>query len=300
MYTSRLVLFVAGVLLVPPAFGAQAATPAGVNSGKMETAKPAPSKVDKALRVRAEEFLADQTVGNFRKAFEMVAEESKDYYLSLSKEQLSSPKISGIAYADRFTNAVVTASVIRKANMGAAGIVEIPSTRVDTWKLVGGKWMWYHDPTANCLPSLIGVLPCDKRPGAGDPALVTALPKSTTPEAVAAAAKALSVPKAALNRQKIEFVKGQPGVEEITFHNGYPGAIRVQVGFTSNPVGFSLDANSKLLTPNGDFVVKVQYAPGPQAPDSLTLGFTVEPFGTTYLVPVRTVAASDIAQPVKP
>ena len=181
MYTSRLVLFMAGVLLVPAAFGAQAATSGNPTSSKKEAAKPAPRKLDKALRARAEEFLADQTEGNFRKAFEMVAEDSKDYYLSLSKEQLSSPKISDIAYADRFTTAVVTAAVVRKTNMGAAGIVEIPSTRVDTWKLVGGKWMWYHDPKANCLPSLIGLLPCQKPGGTGDVPLVTALPKSNLP-----------------------------------------------------------------------------------------------------------------------
>ena len=54
------------------------------------------------------------------------------------------------------------------------------------------------------------------------------------------------------------------------------------------------------MPPNGDFVVKVQYAPGPQAPESVTLGFTVEPFGDTYLVPVRTVAVSEKAEPVKP
>ena len=55
-----------------------------------------------------------------------------------------------------------------------------------------------------------------------------------------------------------------------------------------------------MMAPNGDFIVKVGYIPGPEAAEAVTLGFTVEPFGNTYLVPVRTVASPEKAQPVKP
>ena len=67
--------------------------------------KPAtpPAEVDQALRERASAFLQYQVDGNFRKAFELVAEDSKDFYFSIGKTKIQSLEIDEIVYSDNFS-----------------------------------------------------------------------------------------------------------------------------------------------------------------------------------------------------
>ena len=266
------------------------------------TSKAPPAKLDNALRLRAKEFLLNQTEGNFRKAFELVADDSKDYYLSLSKQQLLEAEITAIAYSDRFKKAVVKASINGKANLGMAGTRNINSVRVDSWKLDKGKWYWFHDPDVDCLPSLIGALPCGSHTTgpAVDPKAVGSLPKDTKPESVAAAGKtALGTAKATLSRQDIVFTRDQEAAEEVIFHNGYPGFIKVVVMFDRKVEGLAVSEETKMIAANADFPVKVQYTPGSATPASLAIIFSVEPFGTSFTLPIKVLdkAASAGTQP---
>src|ERR1700747_1216749 len=93
-----------------------------------------PKKVDQALRQRASEFLQDQVTGNFRKALDLVAEDTQDYYLAANKTKLFSFKIENIEYSDKFTKATVNA-LVKKIRPGAIA-VEITVTQTDTWKIV--------------------------------------------------------------------------------------------------------------------------------------------------------------------
>ena len=81
-----------------------------------QTPKPAapPAEVDQALRERATQFLQYQIDGNFRKAFELVAEDSKDFYFSIAKTKILSYKIDDITYSDDFSKATVRATTVRK------------------------------------------------------------------------------------------------------------------------------------------------------------------------------------------
>ena len=83
--------FQAAILLLPLAAFAQ--TP--------------PPDVDQALRARVTEFFQAHVDGAFRKAFEIVAEDTKDYYFATEKVRFKSFKIVDIKYSDNFTKAVV-------------------------------------------------------------------------------------------------------------------------------------------------------------------------------------------------
>src|SRR4051812_9313910 len=69
-----------------------------------------PPQVDQALRARAAAFLQYQIDGNFRKAYDLVAEDSKDDYFSAAKQKAISFVIDDIQYADDFSKATVKAT----------------------------------------------------------------------------------------------------------------------------------------------------------------------------------------------
>src|SRR5678816_3242768 len=67
-----------------------------------------PPELDQALRERCTQFFTYHTdtetqKTNFRKAWELVAEESKDFYFSGHKQTYKSFKIDNIKYSDNFT-----------------------------------------------------------------------------------------------------------------------------------------------------------------------------------------------------
>src|SRR5713226_10506477 len=79
----------------------------------------APPEVDQALRARAAQFGQYQMEGNFRKAYEMVAEDSQDFFFSAPKEKPQAYKIEDVRYADNFTKATVRVTSTRRMLVGS-------------------------------------------------------------------------------------------------------------------------------------------------------------------------------------
>src|SRR5438067_1630231 len=73
-------------------------------------AQTAPPEVEEALRARVTQFFQYHVDGDFRKAFELVAEDTKDQYFGEQKIQLKTFKIQYIIYSDEFTKAEVQMS----------------------------------------------------------------------------------------------------------------------------------------------------------------------------------------------
>src|ERR1035441_5836242 len=67
-----------------------------------------PAEVDAALRARVQEFFDLHVKGQFRKAEELVAEDTKDFFYSGNKPKYLSFEISRIDYSANFTRAKVT------------------------------------------------------------------------------------------------------------------------------------------------------------------------------------------------
>ena len=256
-----------------------------------ETAKPPapPAAVDQALRERATAYLQYQVEGNFRKAYDLVAEDSKDYYFGIEKTRILSFKIDEISYAEDFTKATVRATAVRKVNtMGHE--FEIPSVTADLWRLEDGKWSWYHDPkTDTSLPFFGGLLGGGGGGGSApagaavDPSLLP--PKDTSPEALAAAASKLIQPTN-FSKSSVTFTQGQTGVQEVVFHNGNRGQIKVYARVEGNPDGITVEPAETFVNALADLTVKVHYNPDATTRREAKVRFEIQPFRSVYLLSV--------------
>ena len=270
-----------------------------------EVAKKVPPKVERALRARAEEFLQDHATGAFSKAYDLVAEDSRDRFLSLPKEPLSDPRITNIEYRDNFTKAVVSTSIVRKASMGAAGVREIPGVRNDSWKSERGKWVWFFDPTRECVTTLFGTLPCSgedikARKGESSPSV----PEKITPEALAARMKELNR-GSGFDKPGFRLVRGVAGSNEIVYHNGLPGQIQISLDFTSNAhEGYKLEPEAPVVVDGyKDLRMRVTYSGS--APDSaqpLGVRMFIDPFSTFFTIPIQFASPEEATAepPAKP
>ena len=81
-----------------------------------------PAEAEQALRARVTEFLQYHVDGNFRKAYDMVAEDTKDDYFNSGKVQLKGFKIDDVKFTDDFTKATVTATIVEDVERGRARI----------------------------------------------------------------------------------------------------------------------------------------------------------------------------------
>src|SRR5689334_20171800 len=103
-------------------------------------AKP-PAEVDQALRARVQEFFDLHVKGQFRKAEELVAEDTKDYFYTHDKPKYLSCEITKIDYQENFTKASVVVTCSRYVMMPGLSDrpMKVPGT--NTFKLENGKWV---------------------------------------------------------------------------------------------------------------------------------------------------------------
>jgi hypothetical protein len=105
----------------------------------------APADVDQALRARITLFFHYHVTGEHRKAEELVAEDTKDYFYDGNKPRYLSFEIGKIDYSDGYTKAKAMVTVKMPVMLpGFNGkVMAIPSPSY--WKLIDGKWYWYVD-----------------------------------------------------------------------------------------------------------------------------------------------------------
>jgi hypothetical protein len=104
-----------------------------------------PAKVDAALRARVQEFFDLHVKGQFRKAEELVAEDTKDFFYSGNKPKYLSFEISRIDYSANFTRAKVLVMCEQYIMMPGFSDRPMKVPTPSTWKLKNGKWYWYVD-----------------------------------------------------------------------------------------------------------------------------------------------------------
>ena len=107
-----------------------------------------PADVDAALRARVQEFFDLHAKGQFRKAEELVAEDTKDFFYISNKTKYLSFEVTRIDYSANFTAAKVL--TVCEQYIMMPGFTDhpmkVPAT--STWKLENGKWYWYVDQDA--------------------------------------------------------------------------------------------------------------------------------------------------------
>jgi len=210
--------------------------------------------VDKALRARFSQFFQYHVDGDFRRAYDLVAEDTKEEYFNSAKLRLKSFEIADIQYSDDFQKAEVNATVTM---VMAIRLQDNVSTvpMLTTWKLEDGKWVWYHklktgDPLTPMGPSNIG----PQANGTQAPKI----PEHIDDAAVAGAAAAI-VNQISLSRGVVALSGEKASSDKVVVHNGNPGFVRLSLAAVPEIPGFSVKFDKTDLATNQDAVLQFQY-----------------------------------------
>ena len=243
----------------------------------------APPEVEQALRARVTEFLQDHVDGNFRKAYELVAEDTKENYFNNGKVQLQGFKIDDVKFTDNFTRAAVTATMNRMVNVAGQDIpVALPSTT--TWKIENGKWVWYSEVAGHSTPMGPSAAP----PAAPQGAL-TDLPKDFDDKAIAAAAREI-LQQVGVDKKAVTLAWDKVSEERVVFHNGMTGSVQLLLSAPEIP-GFTAKIEQALVRAGGDVPVVFHYEPGNQAAqkDPVNVQLIVQPLNQIFFIRVSFV-----------
>ena len=265
-------------LILPPILAVFLLPLAGLTALSAQTPPPG---VDETLRARVNEFYQDHVDGKFTKAFELVAEDTKDYYFGAGKVKFSSFKIDDIKYSDDFTKAVVTLTVDRTLQVELKQ-VPVTTSGPTTWKIENGKWVWYRD---------LQVLPPTPM-GSSDlgtklnPNGTPAMPKTITQQSITDAARGI-LQQTTVNKSEVTLAADKPSSDEVIFHNGAPGVAEVSLEGADALPGFRAELDKTVLNGGENATLKLHYEPVAKDPKPLTLRLIVSPFKQLITVNVR-------------
>ena len=257
-----------------------------------------PPSVDEALRARVNEFYGYHVTGDFEKAWPMVADDTKKEYFTAQKLKYEAFKIDSIKYTDNFTKAVVTLTVTERRRMGPQ-MPELsmvhPSTV--TWKIENEKWCWYNDHSTNWI---LPMGPSDpskttEATRSGTQTQGTQNPGGVTPEKLQTLAASI-LGQSALDKTELTLPLNKESSEEVVFHNGQGGSVKLALMPANLPPGMSAALDKTDIEANGNAKLKVAYKPVRQresaaVPADVTLNLVMEPFSRMFPVRVRFAAS---------
>jgi hypothetical protein len=207
-----------------------------------------PADVDAALRARIQEFFDLHIKGQFRKAEELVAEDTKDFFYTANKPKYIGCDLTKIDYTDNFTraNAVMVCEMYIMVPGFSDHPMKVPTPSI--WKLIDGKWYWWVDqdalrntPWGRMTP---GPFPTK---GAAAPPSLAALP---TAESL--------FKQIQLDKNSVRLKPGES--VEVTVHNGAPGVTSLTLPGSLPGVEAKLDKSA--LEPGGKAVLTLRAAKG--------------------------------------
>jgi hypothetical protein len=206
-----------------------------------------PADVDAALRARIKVFYDYHVQGQFRKADELVAEDTKDYYFNSGKPKYLSYEISRIDYSDHFTKAkaVIMCEMLIMMPGFADKPVKMPTP--SAWKLVDGQWYWYVDQQA-VRDSPFGQMKPgpDVKPGQTIPGSALGFASiNMSPEFLFKQIK--------LNKEEVSIVAGESA--EVLVTNSAPGAMNLSAKALSEGVEAKLEKST--LQSNETAILKI-------------------------------------------
>ena len=208
-----------------------------------------PADVDAALRARIQEFFDLHVKGEFRKAEELVAEDTKDFFYTHNKPKYLSCEFSRIDYSENFTKA--NGVMVCEQYIMMPGFADHPM-KVPTpsaWKLENGKWVWYVDQDA-LLNTPWGRMKPGAFPekGAAPPPSLASIP--TTADFL--------FTQIQLDKDAVRLKAGESA--EVTISNGAPGLTSLTLPAALPGVEAKLD--KALLQAGGKAVLTLRAAKG--------------------------------------
>jgi hypothetical protein len=262
----------------------------GIVLGQLQT--PA-EQAEAAVRARVTEFLQYHVDGNFRKAYDMVAEDTKDEYFASGKAKLTSFSINEVKLTDNLTKATVSASISKVVLIVGQ---ELPMTTLSTttWKIENGKWVWYNDVKPGTLmdpgrTSLPSATPGNNTGNGGNGGLPDA-------NAIAAAAQSI-MQQVGVDKKQVTLAVNKVSEDKVIFHNGMPGSVHLELSGSDIP-GFSAKLEQDNARAGGDVPVVFRYEPGNSAAprDPITVQLVVQPLNQAFMIQVNFSVAGPAKQ----
>lgn len=245
------------------------------------TAEPAPPEVDAALRARVNTFFQAHVDGKYRKADEVVAEDSKDFYFAATKPKYLSYEIVRINYSENFTRA--TAVVACKNDWFLHGEKRVVTLTIpSTWKLEGGQWWWYIVPVREQLTPF-GIMHKENPNAPAAAAAGGAIPALPGDPKVLAE-RILSSVQA--DKSEVQLSSFEPSSAEVHVKNGMPGPVTLRVDVDGAFPGFSASVDKETLPAGETAVVTFTCKPNDRvAKPTLTARIYVEP--VSRVLPIK-------------
>jgi hypothetical protein len=238
----------------------------------------APPEVEEALRARIAIFFQAHVDGKPRRAEEVIAEDSMDYFYNGKKPKFLSFEIGKIKYSKEFTEAVAVVVVETFVPMvGFAGKpMKVPTTTM--WKVVDGKWYWY------LTEDIINTTPFGKmggssggKPAQGGSATLPDLKNAPSPESLAQRVKA--------DKAAVELKTASPSSDQVTIQNRMPGTVTLELRSPTID-GLEVKLDRTQVSAGEKAVVSFRYVPGKNSPPgSALVEVMAQPVNT--LIPVQ-------------
>jgi hypothetical protein len=266
------------ILVVAAAF---AQTPPATAEKVPPQASPqAPPEVDAALRVRVNQFYQLEVEGKFNQALQLVAEDTKDLFVGMTKPTYHSFEFQSVRYSDDFTKAEVIVLVRRLLPIQGFMGHPVPTRIPSRWKLENGQWCFYVDPQKDLPTTPFG--PLAAFPGM---ALPTGAPTGS-PRPLPPMPANLADPRTlTVDRQSIQLKSSGPSSERVTISNPSPWPAVLSL---SDPKVAGLTVSLDRFTiPRGEkAVLSIQSSGGVQIPKTpITIAVTVQQ--TNQVIPIK-------------
>ncbi len=183
-----------------------------------------PQDVDDALRARIKQFYDLHVAGKYRQAEQLVAEESKDDFYSLSKPDIHAYKIGNIEYSENFTKAkaVIVGSMPVLLKWAGGTLMDMPFASF--WKIENGQWSWYYNKEA-LRHTPFGDVKTQPEENAPRPTALPVMPVLSV-EQLQSALK--------IDRSHVELSVGKPATAKVT--NTLPGPASLTVSCPFKPL----------------------------------------------------------------
>jgi len=141
----------------------------GLSQSPADLFSKAPPDVDEALRARVKVFFDLGREGKFRRADELVAEDSKDQFFEMEKRRCQTWELDQIKYSDKFSKAQVQITCDTEMFMPPAGRMPVRMPVRSTWKVVEGQWYFYLEPLGETRMTPFGPMRVSKPEDVKDP-----------------------------------------------------------------------------------------------------------------------------------
>jgi len=244
-----------------------------------------PPEVDQALRARATEFLQAHVDGNFRKAYDFVAEDTKDYYFGAQKTRYNSFKIDEIRYSDDFTKADV--KITAEYNVSIQGRpLPVTNPAILKWQIENEKWFWHYDPKSIADTPMGWSDWSAAKMNSGQDA-----PPKLTDEALAQRAHEI-LTQSGIDKSEVTLATDKASSDQVVYHNALPGSVRVFVEAGAKLEGFHAELDKTDVGAGANVVLKLTYDPaadssGKAAGSLVHLQLRIEPFDRVFPIDVR-------------